>query len=135
MRAVLPFVQRILPLLDGNVGTAVSNFMTPHPPSHPLAPQVNLEPIEDALVELLAQQTDLRNQIIEQNSSLKRVQDQLEKVREATDRNTLEQQELLVDLKSVGNKVNVFAWVALALLVASISFNVFLYLHLKPILH
>jgi hypothetical protein len=131
MRALLPFVQRILPLLDGNVGTAVSNFMTPHPP----APQVNLEPLEDGLVELLAQQTDLRNQIVEQNSSLKRVQDQLEKVREATDRNTLEQQELLVDLKSVGIKVNVFAWIALALLVASISFNVFLYLHLKPILH
>jgi len=40
----------------------------------------------------------------EQNSSLKRVEDQLEMVREATDRNTLEQQELLEDLKAVGQQ-------------------------------
>ena len=31
VRSSLPFIQRILPLLDGNVGTVVSNFMTPAP--------------------------------------------------------------------------------------------------------
>src|SRR5580704_12996857 len=29
VRSALPLVQRILPLLDGNIGTAVSNFLTP----------------------------------------------------------------------------------------------------------
>jgi hypothetical protein len=69
-------------------------------------------------------------QIIDQNSSLKRVEDQLEMVREATDRNTLEQQELIEDLKAVGNKVNTFAFIALGLLAVSIALNVILYLRL-----
>jgi septal ring factor EnvC (AmiA/AmiB activator) len=95
---------------------------------------VNLEPLEDGLAELRTQHRDLRNQIVEQNSSLKRVEDHLEMVREATDRNTLEQQELLEDLKSVGNKVNMFALLALVLLALSIVMNVILYLHIKRVL-
>jgi hypothetical protein len=134
LRAALPFVQRILPLLDGNVGTAVSNILTPHPHTPPSSPPVNLEPIEDGLAELQTQHLDLRNQIAEQNTSLKRVEDQLELVREATDRNTLEQQELLEDLKGVGNKVNRFALIALALLAVSILLNLVLYLHIQRVL-
>jgi hypothetical protein len=134
LRAALPFVQRILPLLDGNVGTAVSNILTPHPHTPPPSPPVNLEPIEDGLAELQTQHLDLRNQIAEQNTSLKRVEDQLELVREATDRNTLEQQELLEDLKGIGNKVNRFALIALALLAVSILLNLVLYLHIQRVL-
>jgi hypothetical protein len=55
-------------------------------------------------------------------------------VREATDRNTLEQQELLEDLKTVGSKINVFALVALVLLAASILLNVILFLHIQRVL-
>jgi hypothetical protein len=80
------------------------------------------------------QHLDLRNQIAEQNTSLKRVEDQLELVREATDRNTLEQQELLEDLRGVGNKVNRFALIALALLAVSILLNLVLYLHIQRVL-
>ena len=134
LRLALPFVQRMLPLLDGNIGTAVSNMLTPHPPQPPAHPPVNIEPIENGLADLRTQHLDLRNQIVEQNSSLKRVEDQLEMVREATDRNTLEQQELLEDLKTVGNKLNVFAFFALGLLAVSIAINVILYLHLQRVL-
>jgi hypothetical protein len=142
VRATLPFIQRILPLLDGNIGTAVSNFMAPSPfsatpPSHRPAPQpppVNLAPLEEGISSLQTQQHELRTQIADQNTSLKRVEDQLEMVREATDRNTLEQQELLEDLKSIGNKVNIFAMVALLLLVVSVMVNVILYLHIKRVL-
>jgi len=134
LRSALPFVQRLLPMLDGNIGTAVSNLLAPHPPAPPPAPPVNLEPIENGLAELRTQHRDLRNQIVEQNSSLKRVEDQLEMVREATDRNTLEQQELLEDLKTVGNKVNMFALFALGLLALSVLLNVILYLHIKRVL-
>jgi chromosome segregation ATPase len=95
---------------------------------------VNLEPLEDGLAELQTQHRDLRNQIVEQNTSLKRVEDQLEMVREATDRNTLEQQELLEDLKTVGTKVTTFAFFALALLAVSILVNVILYLHIRRVL-
>jgi hypothetical protein len=134
LRSTLPFVQRLLPLLDGNIGTAVSSLLTPHPSTPPPAPPVDLEPIENSLVELHAQHRDLRNQIVDQNSSLKRVEDQLEMVREATDRNTLEQQELLEDLRAVGNKVNMFALLALGLLVISVLLNVVLYLHIQRVL-
>ncbi len=135
LRSWLPFVQRILPLLDGNIGTAVSNILTPFPHhAPPPSPPVNLDPIEDSLVELQTQHLELRNQVVEQNTSLKRVEDQLELVREATDRNTLEQQELLEDLKGVGKKVNVYALFALALLVVSVLLNLILYLHIQHVL-
>ena len=134
LRAVLPFVQKILPLLDGNIGTAVSNILTPHHHPPPPQPPVNLAPIADGLAELQTQHRELRDQVVEQNSSLKRVEDQLEMVREATDRNTLEQQELLEDLKGVGSKVNVFALIALSLLAVSILLNVILYLHIQRVL-
>ena len=55
-------------------------------------------------------------------------------VREATDRNTLEQQELLEDLKTVGNKVNVVALIALGLLVITILLNLVLYMHIQRVL-
>jgi hypothetical protein len=135
VRASLPFIQRILPLLDGNVGTVVSNLMAPpaHRPAPP-PPPVNLAPLEEGINSLQAQHHELRSQIADQNTSLKRVEDQLEMVREATDRNTLEQQELLEDLKGIGNKVNIFAMVALLLLVVSVMVNVILYLHIKRVL-
>jgi hypothetical protein len=137
LRAALPFVQRILPLLDGNIGVAVSNMLTPqhhapHPPPPP--PMVDLAPLEDGLADLQLQQRELRDQVVEQNSSLKRVEDQLEMVREATDRNTLEQQELMEDLKGVGNKVNLVAVIALGLLGISVIVNIVLYLHILKVL-
>ena len=131
LRLAMPFVQRILPLLDGNVATTVSNILSPHA-AQP-AP-VNLAPIEDGLAELQAGHRDLRDQVMEQNSSLKRVEDQLEMVREATDRNTLEQQELLEDLKAVSSKVNTFAFIALGLLAVSVGLNIILYLHILRVL-
>jgi hypothetical protein len=134
LRSAMPFVQRLLPLLDGNVASAIANLLVQHPQAPPPPPQIHLVPIEDGLADLHTQQRDLRSQVVEQNSSLKRVEDQLEMVREATDRNTLEQQELIEDLRTVGNKVNFIAILALGLLGVSILVNVLLYLHLKSVL-
>jgi hypothetical protein len=134
LRWALPLAQRILPLLDGNIATTVSNILNPRPPAPPPAAPVDLAPIENGLAELKTQQRDLRDQFVEQNTSLKRVEDQLEMVREATDRNTLEQQELLEDLKTVGNKVNLVAILALGLLVVSIALNVVMFLHIQRVL-
>lgn len=130
-RAALPYVQRVLPLLDGNVGTVVSNILAPHSQT----PPVDLVPMQNGLTKLQTQQLELRNQIQEQNAALKKVEDQLQMVREATDRNTLEQQELLGDLKRVGNKVNVFAWIALSLLLLSLAMNGYLVFHFWRVLH
>ena len=136
LKMAMPLVQKILPLLDGNFGTAISNMVAPHlqRPAQPTTVTVDLAPIEDSLNALQVQQSELREQVVEQNTSLKRVEDQLEMVREATDRNTLEQQELLEDLKTVGNKVNLVAIIALGLLAVSVLLNLFLYLHIQRVL-
>jgi t-SNARE complex subunit (syntaxin) len=130
-------VQRLLPLLDGNIASAVSNLLAPHAHSHqqaPPSPKLDLMPLEDGMAELQTQHQNLRDQVMEQNNSLKRVEDQLEMVREATDRNTLEQQELLEDLKAFGNKVKVVAVIALALVIAGFVMTLVLFLHVQRVL-
>jgi hypothetical protein len=133
----LPLVQRILPLIDGNIATTVSNILSPAPPPPPPAPvqaKVDLTPLQEGLTALQTQHRELRDQFIEHNTSLKRVEDQLEMVREATDRNTLEQQELLEDLKAVGGKVNLVALIAIGLLAFSVLVNLLLYMHIQRVL-
>ena len=71
---------------------------------------------------------------MEQNATLKRVEDQLEFVREATDRNTLEQQELLEDLKLFSRKVKIFAAIGVGLLVIGVVLNLLLFLHIQRVL-
>ena len=132
MRMALPFVQKVLPLLDGQLIATLANLLAPR--QAPPAPPVNLAPLESGVTELQTQQRKLREQVAEQNTFLKKVEDRLEMVREATDRNTLEQQELLEDLKSVRSKVTVFAVFALLLLVASVGLNVVLFLYMRGIL-
>lgn len=128
--AAVPLVQRLLPLLEGNVVGAVTNILAPQ---HKPAPPVDLTPVQDALTELQLQHRELRDQVAEQSTTIRRVEDQLERVREATDRNTLEQQELMEDLRAVGFKANVVALVALALLLISLFLSLFLYLHFQRV--
>lgn len=136
LRSVLPLAQRLLPLLDGNIGTAVSNILAPRP--QPKPPQssgdLDLAPIEDSLAGLRSQQRSLRLQVTEQNASLKRVEDQLEKVREATNRNTLEQQELQEDLKAFGKKIKIAVIFALVLAAAGFSMTLVLFLRLNKVI-
>jgi len=136
VRSTLPLVQRLLPLLDGNFATAISALVAPqtHPTHAPPPVKVDLEPVERGLAEVRTSHRELRVQVQEQTTSLKRVEDQLDRVREATDRNTLEQQELVEDLRSVGSRVNIFAIVGLVLLAISLVLNVFLLVQLQHIL-
>jgi len=132
LRSALPFVQRLLPLLDGNVIGAVAGILAQQPQKP--APPVNLAPVQESISELQLQQRELQDRVAEQNVAIVKVEDQLQMVREATDRNTLEQQELMEDLKSVGHKVNMIALVALGLLAVSVLLNLVLYLHIQRVL-
>jgi len=146
--AALPLLQKLLPLFDGNIGTAVGNLMAPaakEPAPAPLqqmppqtvvlkAPEVDLRPIQSSLAVLQEEQEELREKIGEQTGSIKRVEGQLELVRQATDRNTLEQQELVEDIKSIGRRMNLVAVVLLLMLGLSVGINVMLFLHLNRVL-
>lgn len=133
MKQAVPFVQKLLPLLDGQIATAVANLLTMRPHVPP-APRVDLQPIENSLAGLQLQQSGLKDQLVEHNTALKRVEDHLELVREATDRNTLEQQELIEDLKAITGRINLFALLFLGLLVISVLLNIFLFLHIQRVL-
>ncbi len=150
VRQTLPLVQRLLPLLEGNIATAataISALVAPQPsiqhihhppPPAPPAPapvQVDLEPIERGLAEVRTSNRELRAQFAEHVTALERVEDKLEHVREATDRNTLEQQELVEDLRAVGGRVSTFAIIGLALLLLSLVLNGYLIFQLQRILH
>ena len=132
LKQAAPFVARLLPLIEGNVTGAVSNLLSPRP--HPPAPPVDLAPVHDQLSEIQLQHNDLRTTVQEQTTTLKRVEDRLEMVREATDRNTLEQQELIEDLKSMGSRVSRIALGVSLLLLISIAVNLWLYLYIKRVL-
>lgn len=134
LKSAVPFVQKLLPLIDGSFGTAISNLLAPRPHIPPPPPSVDLTPVHNQISELQMQHNELRSTVQEQTTGIKRVEDQLEMVREATDRNTLEQQELIDDLKAMGNKVNLFAVTLSALLLLSLVLNVILYLHIKRVL-
>lgn len=139
-RTAMPLVQKLLPLLDGNFATAIGSMLTTtHPPQHhaPAPPQqvkVDLEPVERSLAELRTGQRDLRGQVQEQVTALKRVEDQLERVREATDRNTLEQQEMVEDLRAVGNRVSNLAIAGVIILALSLGLNIYFLIQLMHIL-
>jgi hypothetical protein len=135
VRMAMPIVQKLLPLLDGSIGTAIAGFLTPRPhPQQSPAPKVDLAPLQEGLTELQVQHRNLRDQVIEQNTSIKRVADQLEMVREATDRNTLEQQELLEDLKSFSGKIKIVAVVGIVLLAAGFILEMLMFFHLQRVL-
>jgi hypothetical protein len=133
MKQAVPFAQKLIPLLDGQIATAVANLLAARPHVPP-SPRVDLQPIEHGLAELQIQQAGFKDQLADQNTALKRVEDHLEMVREATDRNTLEQQELIEDLKAIGSRVNLLALLFLGLLVISILLNLFLFLHIQRVL-
>ena len=89
---------------------------------------------KSVLVEVRTAHRELRTQVAEQTTAIKRFEGQLEHVREATDRNTLEQQELVEDLRTVGSRVSTFAIIGLVLLVLSLLVNTFLIVQMQHIL-
>ena len=134
LRATLPIVHQLLPILGGSLGAAVSNVLGPYPHTAPHTAPIDIEPIEGDVAELQTQHRDLRNRLLEHNASLKRVEDQLETVREAGDRNAREQEELAENLRNVRTTVHRFAMIALALLVVSVLLNVGMFLHILHVL-
>jgi hypothetical protein len=129
VRSALPLVQKVLPLLDGQILTAISNLLAPHV-AHP-APAADLKPLEGDLADLRTRHIELYGKVIEQSAGIRRVADRLEKAQEAVERNAQEQQELKETVQTIGRKANLIAILALSLAAASIAVNVFFFLHFR----
>lgn len=132
LRVALPYVRRILPLLvEGNVAATVAGLLSQH--LQPVEPSASFHPIKEDLARLEAQQRELRGRVQQQNSAMERIENELGKAREASERNYREQQELLDEIKRNGNRMRSIAWLGFALLTLSLLTNIALYLHFQRV--
>jgi hypothetical protein len=127
LRIALPLVRKVLPLLEGQVFTTLSNLLAPQP----APPPADLSPLEGSLADLKSRHMELFNRLGEQSAALKRLTERLDQVQAAADRNALEQKELRDGLRTVGRKANLIAMLALCLLALSLGANLFLFLHFQ----
>jgi len=134
IRNALPLVQKLLPLLDGNILGAILGMVGPHLHAQPAPKPLDFTPMENGLAEIKKQHQELKGQFQMQDAAMKRLAEQLDQVREATERNTREQEDLVEELRMSGKRVNIVAFMAFALLAASIAMNVVLYLQIHRLL-
>ena len=131
VRAVAPLVQKVLPLLEGNVAMAVTNLLA----SRPESPRVDLEPIENAMTRMRKDHIDLRLSVADQNAAIKRVADQVESAKDAVERAGAETKALDRDVQQLRSRVNAFAWIGLILLVLSVVMNIVLFEQMRQLIH
>lgn len=132
LRVALPYVQRILPLLvEGNIAASVTNLLAQT--LHPSPSSASITAMREGLSRLEAQHRELRGRVQEQSSAMKRIEDGLASIREASERNNREQKEMLDELKRSDSKMKAIALLAFALLTISVLTNVALYIHMQRI--
>ncbi|MDR3740590.1 MAG: hypothetical protein P4L40_16365 [Terracidiphilus sp.] len=123
IRTVLPILQRALPLLEGNVASALANLLAPLPQGSP----ASLEPVERALRGVQAEMEQLRCTHKEQATVLQRLDEQVADLKDATDRQSSQQQELSDELHSLRRRLTLVAVVGLLLLTVSLGTSIFLF--------
>lgn len=128
IRTMVPLVQKLLPLLDGNVASAVANLLAPRMMG---APVVDLTPIETALMRVRGDLAVMQDKNAQQETALKRIDDQLETVKEAVERVSLEQKDAAEERSRTRRSVRVFALIGVVLLVISIGLNAAVFLYVK----
>lgn len=131
IRTVLPAVQKLLPLLDGNVASVVANLLAPRPQGS----RVDVAPIEDGLARLRSQHVELHSTVEQQTAALKRLDSQLTTVKETSERTVQGQRNLSTAVETLRTKVIAFSWIGLFLLVISIVLNVVLLVRIEKIPH
>jgi hypothetical protein len=116
-RAALPVVQKILPLLDGNIASVAASFMVPQQHA------VDLEPVKTALGKLQIDLRQVRGQVTDQHTVVVAVEQDLAALKESVERNALEQRELMEGILGFKRRINRLAWMLLVMVVVSIAFT------------
>lgn len=127
LRAMLPLAQKVLPLLDGQIGTAVSNLIGPQATPRQIAQ--TLLPLQEGLAHLEKQHVELRTHVAGQSAALKQIDEQLEAVRNLTEEAAEEQRNLTDGMEKIRRRVNTVAVAGLVLLAAVVVLNVVLLVH------
>lgn len=96
VRSTLPFIARVLPLLDSGIATALAPVTSALAPQ----PQNNSKAIERSVSEMQAAQRDLRTHVQNQTLQLKRVEEQLVRIREEVDHNNRENHDQIEQIRS-----------------------------------
>ena len=122
IRAAVPLVQKVLPLLDGNVALAVANLLAPRLQ----APRVNLEPVEASIARLREELAVLGQGTTKHEATLRRVENDIETVKDSLERSGEAQRELKADLDRVRTRITLLSVVGFLLLALSIAANVVL---------
>lgn len=128
IRAMVPLMQRLLPLLDGNVASAVANLLAPRMMG---AAAVDLSPLETALMRVRGDLAVMQDKNAQQETALKRIDNQLETLKEAMERASLEQRDAAEELSRTRRSVRMFALIGVVLLVISIGLNAAVFLYVK----
>jgi hypothetical protein len=118
-KGLLPYVARLLPLLDLNGGHTQTTSLT-----------ISTELKKD-VTDLQTTQRDLRVAMQDQTLQLKRFEEQLVRVREASEKSSFESSELVEDIKSMHALVRNMAISLGVLLLALIGMVAYLVGHLK----
>ena len=129
LRTMLPLAQKVLPLIDGRIGTVVSNLIAPH-----MSPSQGLQtllPLQQSLAKLEKQQMELRALVVGQNAALEQIDLQLEAVRKLTEEIGERQRSLAAGLEKMSREVNLIAVAGLVLLAVLLTLNVVILVHVR----
>jgi hypothetical protein len=127
IRTMVPVLQKMLPLLEGNVMSAAANLLAPTL----LSPTVDLSPLEASLATLRGEIASLEHRNDERDRALKRVEEQLEGMKDGLERAAHEQKQAADELSRVRTRLAVFSAIGVALLLVSIGVNTALFLYVK----
>jgi hypothetical protein len=127
LRMLLPYVGKLLPLLDGNLSTALAPPVAPKPDFSEF--HQSLEHVNRGFLDLQAGNRDLKTHVQEHSVQLKRIDDQLIRLRESTERNTMEHQELVEDLRSASKMVRGLSTAMIVMMIVIVAMVAFMLLH------
>ncbi|HTW80840.1 MAG TPA: hypothetical protein VME23_14940 [Terracidiphilus sp.] len=127
LRTVLPLAQKFLPLIDGQVGTVVSNLIGPQ--ISPRQVTQTLLPLQEGLAQLEKQHIELRAEVAGQSAALKQIDEQIDAVRKLVEETAEEQR----NLAESAEKMRLVAIAGLVLLAAVVTLNVILFVQLRRV--
>jgi ferric-dicitrate binding protein FerR (iron transport regulator) len=127
---VIPLLQKVLPLLDGNVALALTNLVAPRLQ----APTVDLQPMESTLAKVRAELMELRAAVATHDSALERIEQQVELVKDSLERSAATQEEIVEDFEHLRKRMTVLAVIGFLLLMLSVAANVLIIMRFGRIL-